>query len=160
MHQSSYESMAKFAADYKPASVLDVGALDINGTYRPLFGEYVGLDLHPGKNVDVDTWEGIKPGSFDAVISGQTLEHTEDDAALVNLMAGALEPGGMCCIIVPSHGPQHCEPDYRRYTVESLAALVAAAGLEVVETRQSAVAPWHDVTVISRKPEKKKATKK
>jgi hypothetical protein len=88
------------------------------------------------------------------------MEHAEDDAALVKLMAGALKPGGKCCIIVPSHGPQHCEPDYRRYTVETLSALVEAAGLEVVDTRQSAVAPWHDITVISRKPEKKKAKKK
>lgn len=154
MHPSSYESMAKFAADYKPASVLDVGSMDINGTYRDLFAEYTGLDLHPGKNVDVIGWADL--GRFDAVISGQTLEHTEDDAGLVRKMADALKPGGMCCIIVPTHGPKHCEPDYRRYTVESLSKLVEGVGLEVIDTRQSSVTPWLDVTVISRKPKKGK----
>lgn len=156
MHPSSYESMAKFAADYKPGKVLDVGALDINGTYRDLFSDYTGFDLYPGKNVDVTAWSKIKAGSFDAVVSGQTLEHAEDDAGLVKKMADALKPGGMCCIIVPTHGPEHCKPDYRRYTVEMLSKLVEAAGLKVVETRQSAVAPWHDVTVISRKLKKGK----
>lgn len=155
MHPSSYESMEKFAADYKPSSVLDVGALDINGTYRPLFSEYVGMDMQPGKNVDVTNWDEIKPVSFDAVVSGQTLEHAEDDVALITKMVNALKPGGMCCIIVPSTGPKHCDPDYRRYTVETLSNLVESAGLEIVETRQSAIPPWCDVTVISRKQGKK-----
>jgi len=45
--------------------ILDVGSRDINGTVRPLFtGEYIGLDMQEGENVDVLFW-GEKALSVD-----------------------------------------------------------------------------------------------
>jgi SAM-dependent methyltransferase len=160
MHPTSYAAMKMFVTDHLGTSgtVLDVGALDINGTYRDLFGEgwdYVGLDLVAGPNVDVVDWEEIMPESFDAVISGQTLEHCADDGDLMIQMAIALKPGGYACIIVPSTGPKHSDPDYRRYTQDLLTKLIEDAGLEVVKMGQSIIPPWCDVCAIARKPEKK-----
>jgi SAM-dependent methyltransferase len=160
MHPSSYAAMKMFVEEHLDTSgtVLDVGALDINGTYRDLFGkgwDYVGLDSVAGPNVDVVDWEQIEPESFDAVISGQTLEHCADDAGAVIQMAIALKPGGLMCIIVPSSGPRHLDPDYRRYTQDLLTKLIEDAGLEVVRMGQSIIPPWCDVCAIARKPEKK-----
>ena len=63
MHQSSYEKMRDFKNRYlknlkkKPLRILDLGSQDVNGTYKPLFAEsawtYQGLDMEPGKNVDI-----------------------------------------------------------------------------------------------------------
>lgn len=153
MHPTSYQSMQKFVADYGAANgkVLDVGSMDINGTYKPLFKDYTGLDLHPGKNVDLVGWKKVDKESFDFVISGQTLEHVKDDKGLVENMVKALKKGGKCCVIVPADGPKHNEPDFRRYTKESLSELLEDAGLKIIETRQSGVPPWFDVTVVAEK---------
>lgn len=149
MHPVSYESMEKFAREYKAGKVLDVGSLDINGSYRDLFDDYTGFDIQRGKNVDVTSWKDIGVELFDSVISGQTFEHVEDDGKLMRQIISVLKPNGYCCLIVPSAGPIHNEPDYRRYTVESLTKLVEAVGLEVVEIRKSVCPPWFDITLIS-----------
>ena len=93
MHQSSYENMKDFVQTNFPnlalkriLRLLDVGSLDVNGSYRDLFDtefwSYDGLDMERGKNVDfVPTdpydWNEIKNNTYDLVISGQALEHIE-----------------------------------------------------------------------------------
>jgi hypothetical protein len=62
MHLSSMEAMQGFVDYYLDARkgerlrVLDVGSMDVNGTYRTLFDQsawsYTGLDLEPGSGVD------------------------------------------------------------------------------------------------------------
>ncbi|HWQ20864.1 MAG TPA: class I SAM-dependent methyltransferase, partial [Methanotrichaceae archaeon] len=66
-----------------PLKVLDVGSYDMNGSYKPLFTNhnYIGLDICAGPNVDLVVadpyhWP-IEDAAFDAVISGQALEHIE-----------------------------------------------------------------------------------
>ena len=92
MHPSSYDRMADFCRDYlgdraqEPLTIVDLGSADYNGSYRPIFAQkpwrYVGVDLEPWKNVDLVLrdayhWREIKTASVDAVVSGQTSEHTE-----------------------------------------------------------------------------------
>jgi hypothetical protein len=89
MHDNSRNIMkAVISRHLNPAeqmTVADIGAMNINGCYREYFPYprwvYTGFDLSPGPNVDVvlaspDNW-GINE-QFDAVISGQTLEHVKD----------------------------------------------------------------------------------
>lgn len=159
MHPTSYNAMAVFAGTLKgKLKVLDVGSRDINGTYRDLFSahEYEGLDVVPGSNVDIVAEQpynyGIDDESYDVVISGQALEHIEDDARAVNEMVRILKPGGALCLIAPSAGPKHMEPDYRRYTVESMREL--AAGLDITECYWNHVGIWKDVVLIARKPKR------
>ena len=102
--------MKKFVEEYglQKSSVIDVGACDINGTYRDLFpgGKYVGVDVRPGPNVDVimgsKEWKALKKA--DAVISGQSLEHAEYVQGFMAEIYGAVKSGGLVCIIAPSAG--------------------------------------------------------
>ena len=92
MHQSSYENMKDFVqtnffnlAPKRILRLLDVGSLDVNGSYRDLFDtefwSYDGLDMERGKNVDfvpTDPYDwNDQNNTYDLVISGQALEHIE-----------------------------------------------------------------------------------
>jgi hypothetical protein len=116
-------------------SVVDVGSLDINGSYRELFTNYTGLDIVAGKNVDV-----VAPGKYDygeekydVVISGQTMEHVEDIYAHVDALAKISKD--LVCIIVPTYGwREHRHPvDCWRVFPDGLKFLLKRSGLEVLE---------------------------
>ncbi|HEY1278275.1 MAG TPA: hypothetical protein VGF22_01290, partial [Acidimicrobiales bacterium] len=89
MHESSLGRMSRLVASYLHGrggigtDVLDVGSLDVNGTYRPFFTDpawsYTGLDVVPGPGVDTVVadpyqWTEFSDDSFDVVVSGQALE--------------------------------------------------------------------------------------
>ena len=99
--------------DMQGGSVLDVGSMDINGTYKPLFNEnwdYKGLDVAPGKNVDI-VGEPYKyplaDNSFDLVISGQCLEHVEDTHAWTDEVIRVAK--GLIIIVVPCMWDMHMD---------------------------------------------------
>lgn len=150
------KNMQQFKDNYlydKIGFVLDVGSLDVNGTYRPVFEgwEYTGLDIVPGRGVDITSWYWLRDEAFDCVISGQTLEHTEDDFGLVFNMNRVLKFGGYCCLIAPSGGSLHHLPDYRRYTEEMMQELANSVGWYVCETKTDPTGPWHDCVMVARK---------
>jgi len=155
MHETSMSNMRYFREAFvKPRRVLDVGSQDLNGSYRSIFLdlEYVGMDLLEGPGVDVTNWDDLAEDSFDYVISGQTFEHAEDDAALMWNIAKVLKPCGLCCIIAPSAGPNHDSPyDYRRYSPESMIILAEDAGLRVIEAKINGEDPWFDCVLIAQK---------
>ena len=141
MHLSSMKNMKEFRDKYLTGKfnlrVLDVGSMDVNGSYRGLFEkhDYVGLDMKPGKGVDVVGWDGVKANSFDVVISGQAFEHIRYDLAAMKKVARALKAGAYCCIIAPSAGQKHAPPDYRRYQPDDFKVLAEKVGLKVIEVR-------------------------
>ena len=160
MHTSSKVNMQSFIARYIDGSesVLDVGSFNVNGTYRPFFKNYTGLDIIEGDNVDIVADEPyawpIKNNTYDVVVSGQTFEHIEFPKKTMQEIYRVLKPGGLCCIIAPSAGPQHGFPnDYRRYTEHSMIELAEHGKLDVVETHTTYVGIWKDVMLIARKPE-------
>jgi len=118
MHKSSLKLMEEvFIKRFlnRPGStILDVGALDVNGTYRHLFKDYLytGADLQPGRNVDIVLPHPYEwnVGQYDVVISGQVLEHVEDTAAFMRAVRDALKPGGITCHIVPWRWHEHRYP--------------------------------------------------
>jgi len=87
MHKESFAQMKRILERFagQKHSVLDVGSMDVNGNYRGLVEgmgwSYVGLDLAPGKNVDIvvdDPYDfGIQDCSYSLVISGSTMEHVK-----------------------------------------------------------------------------------
>jgi SAM-dependent methyltransferase len=102
----------------QPASVLDVGAYDVNGCYRGMVTargwSYIGLDLLDGPNVDVVcpqpyTWP-IADGAFDIVISGSTLEHVEMPWLWIIEAARVLRPGGLLAVITHTRFALHRHP--------------------------------------------------
>lgn len=176
MHPSSYDRMAEFSRDYLAArrderlTIVDLGSCDYNGSYRPIFAEkrwhYVGVDLTPGKNVDLVLrdpyhWRELKTQSVDVLVSGQTFEHTEFLWETILEIARVLKPGGMCCIIAPATGNEHRFPlDCWRILADGFRALARYAGLEVLHahthweelTKYDAESnKWHESILIARK---------
>jgi SAM-dependent methyltransferase len=155
MHINSMVLMKDFIEKYNiKGTVLDIGSLDINGTYRELVPGlgYIGVDLVPGKNVDMimdsEQWLNLK--DVDAVISGQTLEHVADIPKLMKSIFDVLKDDGLLCIIVPSQGMKHNYPDwYGNFTAERLSSVVSESGFEVLECTVSDVEPWHDIRCIA-----------
>jgi SAM-dependent methyltransferase len=152
------DNMRYFRDNYIKTSkgvVLDVGALNINGTYRDLFEgfKYIGFDISPGLGVDVTDWKDIESESVDYCISGQTFEHVEDEHELMINIFNVLKPGGLICIIAPSCGPKHDFPqDYRRYQPSDMEMLADITGFDVIEARINGRLPWNDCMLIGRKP--------
>lgn len=147
MHASSYHAMERFIAERlagRPGlRVLDVGAYNVNGTYRRLFAEhdYVGADVRAGPNVDLvlpDPYRWGIVAEYDVVISGQTMEHVEDLEAFARAIAAALKPGGLCCLITPWTWGHHEYPvDCWRILPAGMDWLLRRVGLLPLDVHRS-----------------------
>lgn len=102
-----------------PLVIYDLGSQDINGTYRPIFSNpnwrYMGIDTVSGKNVDIVlrnryVFRELQSNSADVIISGQAFEHIEYFWVTMLEIVRVLKPGGICCILAPSSGPEHRYP--------------------------------------------------
>ncbi len=146
MHPASRHYMtqqfARYGASMGPGTVLEVGAASRAGSYRPIWEaggwQYLGCDLAEGPNVDVvldDPWRyPFADGLFDAVISGQMLEHNQFFWLSFLEMARVLRMGGLMVHIAPSRGYEHRAPqDCWRFYRDGMFALADWAGLECVE---------------------------
>lgn len=108
MHQESYEAVSRFALERVTPndSVADVGAYDVNGTFRSIFinCKYTGLDIEPGPNVDlVVAPYDFGNKQFDVVVSGSAMEHVQDLRRWAAACIAIMRPGGLLCVVVP-HG--------------------------------------------------------
>lgn len=120
MHPEAYREMDRLLALWPTARarVLDVGSLDVNGSYRPLVTKrgwsYVGLDTRAGRNVDIVTEDPFhypfEMGTFDVVISGSTMEHVTAIWRWVPELVRVLHPGGLLAIITHWQFPEHRYP--------------------------------------------------
>ncbi len=124
MHDASFQMMKHFVVHYAlPAhmqdrtrlSVADVGAYDINGTFKDLFApgcfEYTGLDVQAGPNVDrVVEQYNFGDTLYDIVISGNTIEHVEDMGRWQKEFVRICKPDGLICITAPHSFPEHKYP--------------------------------------------------
>lgn len=169
--------MSKFCRDHlesrreEPLTIIDLGSQDINGSYRPIFERppwhYLGIDLAPGKNVDIVLrdpydWRELESESADVVVAGQTIEHTEFFWETMKQIARVLKPGGLCCVIVPSSGPEHRFPvDCWRIFPDGLRAMARYAQLEVLEAStqwddlpqyDNESNKWHESVLIALRP--------
>lgn len=93
----------------------------------------VNLDIRPLPGIDV-LGEAIRlpfaPGSFNAVLSQETVEHTRDPFRAVAEMARVLKPGGRLFLQVPFVIGYHPDPDdYWRFTRSGVEQLMRSAGL-------------------------------
>jgi hypothetical protein len=75
--------------EFNGGRVLEVGSKFVNGSVRPLIErfckprEYIGVDIEPGKYVDVvlpaeRLVDYFGPESFDVVVSTEVVEHVLD----------------------------------------------------------------------------------
>jgi SAM-dependent methyltransferase len=183
MHQSSVDKMIYFrdkhlrSRENESLTIVDIGSQDINGSYKPLFDlpkwRYIGVDKESGSNVDIVLenpyqFRGIKSESVDVVISGQAFEHVEYFWITMLEITRILKPGALCCLIVPSSGPQHRFPlDCWRFYPDGLKALAYYACLDVIEVLWDEKPPqyadgshlWRDVLIVYSKPHLSKKSK-
>lgn len=132
------------ASEVEPgARVLDAGAGE--GPYAALFSHarYVPVDDGRGD----DRWDYSRvavagdllrlpfgDGSFDVVLSTETLEHLTEPGALLVEAARVLRPGGRLYLTAPQAFKEHQQPhDYFRFTRYGLRHLLERAGLEPVQ---------------------------
>lgn len=108
--------------------VLEIGSLNLNGSVRQFFEncEYVGLDVGPGRDVDVvcpGQHYGGQAESFDVIISCEAMEHNPDWRTTWLNMLRMLKPGGlmlMTCATVGrrQHGTEEFLPQDSPLTVD------------------------------------------
>jgi len=134
MHRSAHELGRLFFDTHWRESyrtILDVGALDVNGTLRdfcPPGASYLGTDMAAGKGVDLVLKDPhsfpFEDNSFDVILSSSCFEH---DAMFWLTFAEAcrtLAKNGLFYINVPSNGIYHAYPhDIWRFYPDSGVAL-------------------------------------
>ena len=178
MHQSSFDKMAAFKEKYltdrqnESLLILDLGSLDVNGTYKPVFDmpawTYKGVDMAAGDNVDIVlkdpyTWREIRSESADILISGQAFEHIEFFWLAILEVTRVLKPGGLCCLIAPSGGFEHRYPvDCWRFYPDGFTAMARFGRLNVLEVSTQWEADpqytrddsnrWQDTMMVCTKP--------
>lgn len=117
---------SRFPEFFKNTRVIDFGSLDINGSNRQFFEncEYIGLDIGPGKNVDIVSraHEYDAPdASYDVVVSTEMFEHDKFLHLSLPNMVRVLKPGGLffwTCAAPgrPEHGTRRSEPTASPFT--------------------------------------------
>jgi len=171
MHDSSFAKMQAFVDEYLSPHrddellILDVGSrqIHVDTGFRVLFDapqwRYTGLDLEPGKNVDVVIrdpfcWSELDADSVDVVVSGQVLEHVDYFWASAFEIARVLRPGGVAAIIAPSAGPEHRYPlDCWRFYPDGFDSLARFVGFDSLEVYTDwGREPWADSMLVMRKP--------
>lgn len=172
MHLSSIENMqlcydrfvrGSFLDERGSATVLELGAADVNGSYRAIYSasdkvRYVGADLEPGPGVDMVLTDPYKiplpDRSVDVVISGQMLEHCEFFWLAFAEMMRVVREDGLVVVIAPSGGPIHRFPvDCYRFYPDAFHALAKYVGCHAVDVWHDERGPWNDlVGVFSWRP--------
>jgi hypothetical protein len=103
------------AEDFNQKRVLEVGSKYVNGSVRPIIEkfyspkEYVGVDIEPGKYVEVvlpaeKIAEHFGPESFDVLITTEMLEHVKDWREIVNALKTVIKRGGILYLTTRSKG--------------------------------------------------------
>jgi SAM-dependent methyltransferase len=115
-----------YGSSFNNARVLEVGALDINGSVRELFSgcDYTGVDLQLGPGVDLARQGQLvdfPTGHFDTTISAECLEHNPFWRETVANMLRMTRPGGLVLISCATtgrleHGTTRTNPDASPFT--------------------------------------------
>ncbi|MDX2022358.1 MAG: methyltransferase domain-containing protein [Deltaproteobacteria bacterium] len=142
-----YPSFIERLKTEKPGGrVLEVGSRNVTGNplRKDLAGfEYVGLDIHPGENVDVvgdahKLSQLFAAESFDAVVSVAVFEHLIFPWKVAMEMNKVLKPGGRVLIATHPTWPAHELPwDFFRYQENGMRALFnKATGFDIVAVKE------------------------
>lgn len=172
MHDTALEigraAMELYAGGEHP-KILEIGAMDVNGSLRQFASDttqYLGVDLEPGKGVDMVVEPGkplpFKDEAFDLILASSVFEH--DPAFWMTFvdLARVLREGGHLYINAPSNGSVHRYPeDHWRFYPDSGLALERWAASQDLPVRlvESFTAPrkkdqWNDFVAVFRKGER------
>lgn len=167
-HPQQQRFVARVAALHTSSGpLLEVGSLDVNGTVRGFFPRadpYVGIDLGPGRCVDVvASGHDFGPDeAFDTVVTTECLEHDPGWADTLRNIVRVLRPGGTLVITCATtgrheHGTTRTSPAMSPSTNDHYRNLTASDVVPVLEPalRVDLVATcWSsfDLYLVARKP--------
>jgi len=125
--------------------ILDVGSLDVNGSVEPLFDKldctYIGIDIIPGKNVDMLINSHNIPFRdefFDCVTCCEMLEHDENPFLTIKEIHRVLKKDGWLILTVPTTScPQHNRPDYWRFFCSGVELLLKDFDIKELKEQDS-----------------------
>jgi len=110
--------------------ILEVGSRILSGSLRKSLealmpGEYIGVDILPGKGVDQvvaggDLVKTFGKNTVDIVVCTELLEHAENWSIVVSNIKRVCAPGGLILVSARSPGFAYhrCPEDYWRFTVD------------------------------------------
>jgi len=106
------------------------------GMYERLQARMAGVDQVACINATLAALGGDFRGSFDTVVYNNVLEHIAEDADELEVVRGALRPGGRLCVFVPAMPWLMSDFDrrighIRRYTSARLRALLVQSGFSI-----------------------------
>jgi SAM-dependent methyltransferase len=131
--------------EVKGKQVVEVGARNINGSFRPIIERfqplrYLGVDLVEGPGVDeicdiADLADYCGRESFDLVVSTELLEHVYDWRKAVANLKAVLKPLGVLIITTRSRGFRyHGFPsDFWRYGIDDMRAIFSDLIITAIE---------------------------
>ena len=133
-------------------SVLEVGALDVNGSVRRLFGggAYLGVDMRDGPDVDrvCDAHDLPSLGRrFEVVVSTEMLEHDSAPWLSVARMREVCRDDGWLLITARGYDERGCFPvhgypeDHWRFSVTGMTHLLSWAGWRPVSVEPDPECP-------------------
>mgnify|MGYP001213010811 FL=1 len=110
--------------------VLEIGSFNVNGSVRDVIDVAVGVDIRPGKGVDLvcqveDLPKHFSPCEFDACVSTETLEHVKDWRAFFAVTWDMVKPGGWLVMTMASmdKGRHDYPDDYWRFDLDQIAEI-------------------------------------
>jgi hypothetical protein len=118
-HRDSLQSDASSSSarrQVRPAGVVKLGSQDVNGTFRgalPKGCSYIGIDMEPGKNVDLvyrGTHIALPDGAADVTVASSVFEHDPIFWMTFLELCRITKPGGFIYINAPSNGVVHRHP--------------------------------------------------
>jgi SAM-dependent methyltransferase len=141
LHYSSYHRDLFACFDqYAKGKLLDIGCG--NKPYKQQLdnniSEYFGCDIIQSSENCVDLLcpannIPLPDGSFDTIISTQTIEHVEDHQGLVNEAFRLVNKGGYFIVSGPMYWPLHEEPyDFFRFTKHGFTYILEKAGFKTI----------------------------
>lgn len=121
--------------------ILEVGAYNHNGTIRDVVDVTVGIDMRPGRGVDLvcdvcDILEHYPAGYFDTVVSAETFEHIEKWREALTAIWSVLKDEGWLVLSMASlnKGRHNYPNDYWRVDQNYLSLIFPGTILEKLGT--------------------------
>lgn len=166
-HPQQQRFVARVAALHRvDGPLLEIGSLDVNGSVRDLFSRadpYVGIDLAPGRAVDVvaSGHDFGRDASFATVVTTECLEHDPGWRETLANIERVLRPGGLLVLTCATtgrheHGTARTSPTmspptndhYMNLTAHEVVAALAHLRVDLVATCWSSF----DLYLVARKP--------
>lgn len=129
----------------KLGKVLDVGSLNINGSAKDYLldhEKYIGIDMLPGKDVDIvmnghDLYGEFGEDVFDIVVCMNMFEHDDKFWLTLEAINDVLKKGGYFVFASPTTNfPIHKHPkDYYRFMEDSVREVIME-GFEIIDLEE------------------------